>query len=128
MITNSKADGAGRRKRGTVAESRPTPLDALTGADLRTLRLSDDDIAQFELLRHQVKLSRNDLRGLEVEDVSAMDDARYDRLTAAQDRMTTDAAAMVHFLAPRIMRLRDGEAKRKWRSFVTKLRKNSKAA
>ena len=127
MNADSKVFAA-KRKGSVSAKSRPTPLDALNAENLVTLRLSDADTSEFEHLRHQVKLSRDDLGLLAAEDASVLDDTRYDLLAAAQKRMVTDTTAMVHFLAPRVMKLRDGEAKRKWRSFVTKLQKDSRAA
>ena len=119
---------ASKRKGSASTKSRPTALEALKGEDLVTLRLSEVDTEQFERLRHQVKVSRVDLGALEADDASAIDDTRYDLLVAAQNRMATDTTAMVHFLAPRVMKLRDGEAKRKWRSFVTKLQKDGKSS
>lgn len=128
MNTDSKQAGMAKRKGSASAKPRPTAVEVLSSEDLRTLRLNEADALQFERLCSQIKLSREDMQTLEVGDISTMDDARYDLLTAAQARMTTDTTAMVHFLAPRVMKLRDGEAKRKWRSFVTKFQKDSKIA
>ena len=53
-----------------------------------------------------------------------MDDARYDQRSSAEAELHRSGMALVYFMAPRILKLRDGAAKRKWRSFLTKFRKD----
>ncbi len=119
----TKAKAASQKKK-----SRLTSVEKLSDEELQSLRLDEAGTAQFADLRRQITLSREELQAFEAEDAAAMDDARYDSLSASQTRMTKDTTAMVHFLAPRVMKLREGEVKRKWRSFVTKLQKDSKSS
>lgn len=101
-------------------------LESLSPLDLQSLRLDEGSRTEFDARVQRFSRSRADLQAFEGEDVGSMDDARYDQLSAAQAKQATDGTAVVHFLAPRILRLRDGAAKRKWRSFLTKFRKDEK--
>jgi hypothetical protein len=106
------------------AKPRPSILETLSSEDLHTLRLDESARSDFDAHVQRFSLSRLDLQTFEGEDVASMDEARYDQLLKAQARQSVDATAVVHFLAPRILRLREGAAKRKWRSFLTKFRKD----
>lgn len=127
MSGNNEAGTTTKPKKAAQKPLRQTAVEKLTPEELGTLRLNEADAAQFEQLRAQIKRSREDLHAIEGQEAED-DDVHGDHLYAAQRRVSADTTAMVHFLAPRVMRLRDGEAKRKWRSFVTKLQKDSKAA
>lgn len=95
---------------------------------MRSLRLDEAAEARFNDLVGQMALSGDELHAFAAEEVGKMEDARYDQLVEAQERASANATAVVHFLAPRILRLRDGEAKRKWRSFLTKFQKDQRRA
>ena len=125
-LQDRSTDAAKGKAAAQKRKPRLTSVEKLSDEELQSLRLDEAGAAQFDDLRKQMKLSREELQALEAEDAEAMEDARYDTLSASQTRMTRDTTAMVHFLAPRVMKLREGEAKRKWRSFVTKLQKDSK--
>ncbi|HEV7251497.1 MAG TPA: hypothetical protein VGN97_00115 [Mesorhizobium sp.] len=105
---------------------RSSALELLSPDDLQTLRLDESSRNEFDGLVERFSHSRASLQPYEGEDIGSMDDARYDQLAACQAKHSSDATAVVHFLAPRILRLRDGAAKRKWRSFLTKFRKDEK--
>ena len=115
----------GKQSRGTAKPSL-SALEKLSAEDLRTLRLDEDSRTEFDARVQRFSRSRSDLQTFEGEDVASMADARYDQLSAAQATQSSDASGVVHFLAPRILRMRDGTAKRKWRSFLTKFRKDEK--
>ena len=99
-------------------------LEKLAPGDLQTLRLDEASRAEFDLCVQRFIQSKSDLDMFESEDVASMDDARYDQRSAAEAEQHSSGMAVVHFMAPRILKLRDGAAKRKWRSFLTKFRKD----
>lgn len=57
---------------------------------------------------------------------ASRDDARHDQHSVAEAERHSSVMVIVHFMARRILRLRDGVAKRKWRSFLGKFRKNER--
>jgi hypothetical protein len=124
---NASAKPGGKQPR-RKAKLRPSALEKLSPEDLHTLRLDEGSRNDFDARVQRFSLSRADLHTIEIEgeDVASMDEARYDQLSKAQAKQSSDGTAVVHFLAPRILRLRDGAAKRKWRSFLTKFRKEEK--
>ena len=126
MNPEVKLTAPSSRQQPAQSKVRLTPAEKLTAEEVATLRLDAGASTDFEKLREQIRLSREGLQSFDGEDVSGMDDARHDLFSAARNRMARDNTALVHFLAPRVMKLRDGEAKRKWRSFVTKLQKDTK--
>ena len=123
------SDGNKATKQAKI-KSRPkvspsiSALEKLSPSDLQTLRLDEQSQAEFAARVQRFSQSTVEFQALEGEDVGAMDDARYDQFTTAQSKLTGDATDLVHFLAPRILRLRDGAAKRQWRSFLTKFKKH----
>jgi hypothetical protein len=120
------SDKQGEKQPRRKAKLRPSALEKLSSEDLNTLRLDEGSRNDFDARVQRFSLSRADLHTIEGEDVASMDEARYDQLSKAQAKQSSDGTAVVHFLAPRILRLRDGAAKRKWRSFLTKFRKEEK--
>ena len=101
-------------------------LEKLTDEELQTLRLDEPSRSQFDALVQDFGASTAQLRTLQGEDESSTDDERYDERSAAEAEVHKRGMAVVHFMAPRILRLRDGAAKRKWRSFLTKFRKDER--
>lgn len=109
-----------------TTKKQASSLEKLTPEELHTLRLDERAQAEFQDTMQRFHSSRSDLKTFEGEDVASMDDTRYNKLSAAEAQQRKDGMAVVHFLAPRILKLRDGEAKRKWRSFLAKFRKDEK--
>jgi hypothetical protein len=109
-----------------TAKARQSALEKLTPEDLRSLRLDEASRAEFDLCVQRFSRSKSDMNIFESEDVASMDDARYDQRSAAEAEQHSSGMAVVHFMAPRILKLRDGAAKRKWRSFLTKFRRDEK--
>ena len=124
----NNADKQSEKKLRRKANAHLSTLDRLPAEDLQTLRLDEASRSEFDGLVQRFKGSKADLRPFEGEDTISMDDARFDQLSAAQAKQSSDGTRVVHFLAPRILRMRDGAAKRKWRSFLTKFRKDEKLA
>jgi hypothetical protein len=101
-------------------------LEKITSEELQTLRLDQGSRTEFAMLIKRFVESKAVAFAFDGEDVTLMDDARYDQRSSAEEHLSSNGMAVVHFLAPRIMRLREGTAKRKWRSFLTKFRKEEK--
>jgi hypothetical protein len=115
---------AGKKPARQKARARQSALEKLTSAELQTLRLDEAARAEFEVLARRFNLSRAKRKVFESEDLLSMNDVRYDQHSAAEAEQRGSGMAVVHFMAPRVLRLRDGAAKRKWRSFLTKFRKD----
>ena len=128
LSRENASDKQGGKHPRRKAKLRPSALEKLSAEDLHTLRLDDGSRSEFDARVQRFSRSRADLHAFEGEDVASMDEVRYDQLSAAQAKQSSDATAVVHFLAPRILRLRNGAAKRKWQSFLTKFRKDEKRA
>lgn len=128
LSRGNAADKQGGKQPRRKAKPSVSALEKLSSEDLQTLRLDEGSRSEFDARVQRFSCSRADLQRLEGEDAASMDDARYDQLSAAQAKQSSDATAVVHFLAPRILRLRTGAAKRKWQSFLTKFRKDEKLA
>ena len=109
-----------------TAKPRQSALRKLTPEELQTLRLDEASRQAFDALVERFDRSAQEVRAFEGEDVASMDDARYDQRSAAEAELHASGMAVVHFMAPRILRLRDGAAKRKWRSFLAKFRRDEK--
>ena len=114
---------AAKPKRRT-AKVRQSALAKLSPEELQTLRLDEASRSEFDAVVERFERSAEELKAFEGEDVAAMDDARYDQRSAAEAEQHRSGMAAVHFMAPRILKLRDGAAKRKWRSFLAKFRKD----
>lgn len=117
---------AGKRPARRAAKQRPSMLERLTPDELQSLRLDEDSRGEFDAFAERFKRCRAALNAFEGEDVASMDDALYDQHSAAEAERHGSGMAVVHFMAPRILRLRDGGAKRKWRSFLAKFRKDER--
>jgi hypothetical protein len=117
---------AGKRSVRQAAKPRPSALEKLTSDELQTLRLDEHSRAEFDAFVQRFNRSRAELDVFEGENVASMDDARYDQRSAAEAELHKSGMVVVHFMAPRILKMRDGAAKRKWRSFLTKFRKDEK--
>ena len=130
MSANPKSGSQADRQGGAAARRTAKPsvsaLERLSPDELETLRLDETSRSEFDGLVRRFSGSKADLRPFQGEDIASFDDARYDQLSASQAKHSIDGTAVVHFLAPRILRLRDGEAKRKWKSFLTKFKKDEK--
>jgi molecular chaperone GrpE (heat shock protein) len=124
--TIASVENTAKKPSSRTPKKRASALEKLTSEDLQTLRLDERSHAEFDAVVQRFNRSKTDLQAFEGEDVASMGSARYDRLSAAEGQQHSDGMAVVHFLAPRILRLRDGEAKRKWRSFLAKFRKDEK--
>lgn len=117
-------EGAAKPRR-RPAKARQSALGKLTPEELQTLRLDEASRSEFDTLVQRFDGNAQEVRAFEGEDVASMDDARYDQ-RSAEAELHKRGMAVVHFMAPRILKLRDGAAKRKWRSFLTKFRKDEK--
>jgi hypothetical protein len=130
MITEfsqtNEAAKKGEKNPRRKGNAKLSPLESLSSGDLQTLRLDEGSRIEFDSRVQRFSRSRADLQVFGGEDVASMDETRYDQLSAAQAKQSSDGTSVVHFLAPRILRMRDGAAKRKWRSFLTKFRKDEK--
>jgi hypothetical protein len=115
-------------ERGTPAKPRPFKLAKLSSEDLRTLRLDEGSEIELNARFERFRRSRDEQQIFKDEDPDSMDSDRLDEFHAAGTRRTSDATAIVHFMAPRILRLRDGTDKRRWRSFLTKFMKDENLA
>lgn len=115
---------AGKKPSRRAAKPRPSALKKLTSDELQTLRLDESSRAEFDAFVQRFNLSREEFDAFEGEDVASMDDTRYDQRLAAETEMHSRGMAVVHFMAPRILKMRDGPTKRKWRSFLAKFRKD----
>jgi hypothetical protein len=109
-----------------AAKPRPSILEELTPDELQSLRLDEDSHREFDAFAEHFNRCRAALDAFNGVDVAAMDDALYDQHSAAEAQRHGSGMAIVHFMAPRILRLRDGAAKRKWRSFLAKFRKEER--
>ena len=118
--------GSAAKPRRRPAKARQSALKKLTPEELQTLRLDEASRSKFDALVQQFDRSAEEVRAFEGEDVASMDDARYDQRSAAEAELHRSGMAAVHFMAPRILKLRDGAAKRKWRSFLAKFRRDEK--
>ncbi|PBB78467.1 hypothetical protein CK218_24205 [Mesorhizobium sp. WSM3879] len=117
---------AGKRPLRRAAKPRPSILEKLTLDELQSLRLDEDSRGEFDAFMERFKRCRAALEAFEGKDVASMDDALYDQHSVAEAERHGSGMAVVHFMAPHILRLRDGAAKRKWRSFLTKFRKGER--
>jgi len=120
---SQQGDAKPRRRAVKVRQS---AIEKLTPEDLQTLRLDEASRSEFDTLVQQFGRSAGEVNAFESEDVATMDDARFDQRSAAKAELHTRGMAVVHFMAPRILKMRDGEGKRKWRSFLAKFRKDEK--
>jgi len=116
---------AAKPKRRT-AKVRQSALAKLSPEELQTLRLDEASRQAFDALVLRYDRCAEAAKAFEAEDVASMDDARYDQRSAAEAELHRCGMEVVHFMAPRILRLRDGAAKRKWRSFLAKFRRDEK--
>lgn len=119
---------AGQKRRRQTAKMRKSALETITPQEMRTLRLDGDACTEFEAVAQQFIRCRAELQAFKEEDAASMDDARYEERSAAEAKHLASGRAVVHFMAPRIRRLREGDAKRKWRSFLTKFMKDERLA
>jgi len=131
MLTDEKPgstaqQGASAKPRRRPAKARQSAFAKLTPEELQTLRLDDAARAEFDALVERLDRSAEKVRAFEGEDVASMENARYDEHSLAEDELHKSRMAAVYFMAPRILKLRDGAAKRKWRSFLAKFRKDEK--
>ena len=110
--------------RGRPAKARQSALGKLTPEELVTLRLDEASRSEFDILVQRFNDNTREVKAFEGEDVASMDDARYEQRSATEGELYRSGMAVVHFMAPRILKLRDGAAKRKWRSFLAKFRKD----
>lgn len=117
----TQSPAVGKRQKAMHDKS---PLEAITAQELQTLRLDDNSRAEFDIFAKRFVDSRVGLRAFAGEDVSTMTSDRYDEHSAAEAERRSSGLAVVHFMAPRIRRLREGEAKRKWRSFLKRFMKS----
>lgn len=106
------------------AKARQSALGKLTPEELQTLRLDEASRSEFDILVQRFEGNAQEVKAFEGEDVASMDDARCDQRSSAEAELHRSGMALVHFMAPRILKLRDGAAKRKWRSFLAKFRKD----
>ena len=120
----SQQEAPKRRSRAT--KPRQSAFEKLPSEDLRTRRLDEASRSEFDTLGEQFGRSAAEIVAYEGEDLAAMDDARFDQRYAAGAERHRRGMAIVHFLAPRILKMRDGDSKRKWRSFLAKFRKDEK--
>ncbi len=127
---NERADApsaaAGKPAVRKQRKTKRSPVEELSAEDMQSLRLDEGARADFDALVARFGESRLAVQAFESEDVASMDDGRFDAMTGAEGKHAANATAIVHFLAPRILKMRDSAAKRKWRSFVTKFRKDEK--
>jgi predicted DNA-binding protein (UPF0251 family) len=114
----SQTKPAKRRKPALSALAKITP------EELHWLRLDDAAQATFEEHVQRYELSKTKVEEFEREDPTVMSDARYDERMTAEASKSAAATVVIHFLAPRILRLRDGAAKRRWRSVLIKFQKD----
>jgi hypothetical protein len=115
---------AGKKPSRRAVKPRPSALEKLTSDELQTLRLDESSRSEFDAFVQLFNRSRAKFDAFEGEDVASMNDARYDQRSAAEAEMHSSGMAIVHFMAPRILKMRDGPTKRKWRSFLAKFRKD----
>lgn len=118
------ASGPSRKKPPRQPKRTLSALEKFSPDDMKTLRLDEAQQAELDGLIKRFGQSRDILQPFQAEDAGAMSDARYAELTDVQNAHSGAATAVVRFLAPRILRLREGDAKRKWRAFLTKFRKD----
>ena len=118
----------GKKSPRRASKPRPSTLSKLSPEELQTLRLDANARMEFDACVQRFDRSTMELRVFEGEDAASMDDARYEQLSAAEAERRSSGMAVVHFMAPRILKLRDGAAKRKWRSFLAKFRRDEKLA
>ena len=114
----------GKRPLRRTSKPRTSALEKLTSDELQTLRLDEGARAEFDSCVQRFNRSAAEFKAFEGDDVASMDDARYEQRSAAEADVRSSGMAVVHFMAPRILKMRDGAAKRKWRSFLTKFRKD----
>jgi hypothetical protein len=119
---------AAQKRRHQTAKIRKSSLETITPAEMRTLRLDSAGRIEFEAVAEQFIRCRAELEAFGDEDTASMDDTRYEERSAVEAKQLASGMAIVHFMAPRIRRLREGDAKRKWRSFLTKFMKNERLA
>ncbi|MBP0439843.1 hypothetical protein [Tianweitania sediminis] len=112
-----------KKRSPRATKPRKSLLGKLSPEELQTLRLDDESRPQFDLVSDHFENCRAKLQAFGDEDIASMDNDRYDEHSVAQSEQHRSGMAVVHFLAPRILRLREGDAKRKWRSFLAKFRK-----
>ncbi|TYR35450.1 hypothetical protein FY036_02215 [Mesorhizobium microcysteis] len=116
----------GKNRQPRASKPRPSALGSLSSEELQTLRLDDNARVEFDACVQRFIRSTIELRVFEGEDAVSMDDARYEQLSAAEAELRSSGMAVVHFMAPRILKLRDGAAKRKWRTLLAKFRRDEK--
>lgn len=109
-----------------ATKPRLSVLEKLTAEELQTLRLDEPARGEFDACVERFSLASVGLRAFDEKDVGAMDDATFDKFSAAKAEQHETGMAVVHFLAPRVLKMRDGATKRKWRSFLTKFRKDER--
>lgn len=114
---------AGKRRQGRASIPRTSALERLTPEELQTLRLDEGARTEFDACVQRFNQSALVLKTFEGENVASMDDTRYAQHGAAEAALRSSGMAVVHFMAPRILKMRDSSAKRKWRSFLTKFRR-----
>ena len=110
--------------RQRTPKPRQSAIEKLTPAELNTLHLGEAAHSQFDALVQQFVCSTGKANLFRGADVAAMDDARYDERSAAEAELHRSGMAVVHFMAPRILKMREGASKRKWRSFLAKFRRD----
>jgi hypothetical protein len=98
-------------------------LADISADELRWLRFDEASEIEFNLRVQRYDIGRAHLHGFRGEDSALMTDARHDELLDAESSHSANSVTVVHFLAPRILRMREGPAKRKWRSLLTKFQK-----
>lgn len=114
---------AAKKPSAKARKVRCSVLAKLTPEEFKSLRLNDTSRAELELLSQQFEVSRLDFQTFDGEDISSMASERYEQYSAASAQKLSEGMAIVYFLVPRILKLREGPAKRKWRSDLAKFRK-----
>lgn len=103
-------------------------LEKLKPEEIQAMRFDEPSQAQFDELLQRLSQSSDALHAVASSETDAMTDEEYELRTASEAEQSRNALAMVHFLAPRIMRLREGEGKRRWKSLLAKFRKDQMLA
>lgn len=93
----SRAGAAKPRRR--PAKARQSALGKLTPEELQTLRLDEASRSEFDTLVQRFDGSAQEVKAFEGEDVASMEDARYDRRSAAEAELHRSGMAVVHFMA-----------------------------
>lgn len=103
-------------------------VEKASAEEFVALRLDEPSKLKLDSLLAQLKTSSDELHLSKRGNVDDLTDEQYETFSVKEKEQSQDAKAIVHFLAPRILRMKEGEGKRRWKSILAKFKRDEQIA